>query len=93
MLCLYFVDHTKFNEKDRIKIDNVFEVIHIPTPYQQFKSSLDIPLAAAAALRNTPSTSRTLVRSSTDQYYVEINAPNSTNKTGNGQKNIHYRTI
>jgi hypothetical protein len=46
--------------KDRQKIRNVAELIHIPPEFQQFESSLDLPHAAAAVLRNSSSASRTL---------------------------------
>jgi hypothetical protein len=36
------------------------EIVHIPPEYQRFKSSLDIPRAAAAIIRHSPSTTRTL---------------------------------
>jgi hypothetical protein len=36
------------------------KIIHIPPEYQRFQSVLDLPLAAAAVIRNSPSTTRTL---------------------------------
>jgi len=47
-------------------IANVPEIIHIPVQYQQFKSSLDLPHAAAAIIRHSSSTNRTLGMSSTN---------------------------
>jgi hypothetical protein len=42
------------------------EIIHIPPAYQRFQSVLDLPHAAVAVIRNSPSTIRTLSMSDTN---------------------------
>ncbi len=39
---------------------NASEIIHMPPQYQRFKSLLDLPHAATAIIRHSPSTTRTL---------------------------------
>ena len=47
-------------------IANAPEIVHIPVEYQQFKSSLDLPQAAATIIRQSSSTNRTLGMSYTN---------------------------
>jgi len=73
-------------------ITNAPEIVHIPLKYQQFKSSLDLPHAAAAIIRHSSSTTRTLGMSYTN-CYIQITITMSSSLSSTTTTEQHEQQI